>query len=155
MRTIWNYLIFMITLAGFPILLWAASHLISKSYIFWKEGKEKPALVLEHVSTSAGYRKVTSFKYRIQIDGTERMSTFYIRLPVGSYVNVLTHPSHPDELIPAREKDSWFHIYSLLFGSKVMGVLTLGTFIFMAIFGPFALKELLKNRNKILKKMNG
>jgi hypothetical protein len=154
MRKIWNYIIFALILAGFPLLLWAGIHLSSMSLAFWREGKEENVRVVQHVSTSAGYRQTTSFTYRIEKNGKENEYDFSVRLPVGKNITVLTHPSYPDDLIPATREDSWFHLYSLQFGSKLMGAMTLGMFLFMLICGPGTLRMLIKNRNKILNQMN-
>ncbi|ACR10689.1 hypothetical protein TERTU_1775 [Teredinibacter turnerae T7901] len=150
MKKIWNWFIYLFILAGFPLLAWAGYYLVADTYNFWKNGIEKQALVIELDRTSSSGKGGTTYYYKLEIDSLQLVEGFRVRLPIGKYVSVLTLPNDPGKVTPGTESSGLYEIYKYEMGSDLMVVLSLGMFVFMAIYGPSTFVTLLKSRDKII-----
>lgn len=150
MKKIWNWLLYLFLLAGFPLLIWAGIYLAKDTYIFWKHGIEKNAEIIALDHTSGSGRGGTTYYYEIQIDENRLIEGFSNRLPVGKSVTVLTLPGSPEKISLGKQDSSLFEIFSYSIGSQFMAVLILGTYFFMVIYGPSTLFTILRGRNKFI-----
>ena len=150
MKKSWNWLLYLIILAGFPFMLWAGVSLSIDTYMFWKYGEEKEAIVtsFDH-TTSAGKGGVTYY-YELQIDSDHLVKGFPNKLPVGKKINVLVLPENPKKITLGNKNSGLFEIASHLLGGSFFVVLALGMFVLLIYMGPSTLFDLLKNRDKYL-----
>lgn len=137
-------------MGGFPLLIWAGYSLTTEAYDFWKYGLAKPAKVIALDHTGGSSRGGTIYYYELEIDETRIVEGFRVKLPVGKSVSVLTLPNKPDEIVLGTEESTWFDIYAYGIGGKMTGVLTLATFGFMIICGPWGFMIFLKGRRAFL-----
>jgi hypothetical protein len=148
MKKIWNWFIFLFILAGFPILAWAGYALAVDTYMFWKHGVEKKAEVIALDHTSSSRKGGTTYYYELNIEDNRLVEGFSYKLPVGEYIAVLTLPNSPDKVTLGHKNSSLFEIFSYSIGGDIMALLVISMFIFMVFYGPSALIEVLKAREK-------
>ncbi len=150
MKKIWNWFLYLIILVGFPVLAWAGYSLTIDTYMFWKHGIEKKAEIIALDHTSSSGKGGTTYYYQLSIEEDSLIEGFRYKLPVGKYVSVLTLPSNPEKITLGHENSSLFEIFSYSIGGDIMAVLVIGMFVFMIIYGPSTLVQLLKSRKTFI-----
>ncbi|QKX16503.1 ABC transporter permease [Microbulbifer sp. YPW1] len=150
MKKIWNWFLYLFLLAGFPLLIWAGLYSAKDTYIFWKYGIEKNSEIIALDHTSRSGRSGTTYYYELQIDENRLIEGFSYSLPVGKSVPVLTLPENPEKISLGKQDSSLFEIFSYSIGGQFRALLVLGTYLFMAIYGPSTLVTILRDRNKFI-----
>jgi hypothetical protein len=149
MRRIWNGFIWLLLLAGFPLLAWAGISMAWETYSFWRYGVEKSAHVVALDHTSSAGKGGTTFYYAIEMDGRKSVESFRVRLPVGGDIGVLTLPDDPTRLTPGTRRSSAFEIFAYSIGGPVMAVLVITMYVFLIFAGPKALVAVIKLRREV------
>jgi hypothetical protein len=149
MKIIWRWFIWLLVLAGFPLLAWAVVYLSADTYSFWRHGVEKRAHVisLDHFTGGKGGY---IFYYRVEVDGRTFVKDFRMKLPEGEDVRVLALPNEPEQITLGTSSSGAFEIYAMSIGGRGIAVLTIAMFLFVAFVGPKAMLEWIKNRRKII-----
>jgi hypothetical protein len=150
MQKLWNGFIWLLVLAGFPIIVWAGFSLASETYAFWRYGIEKTARVVGLDHTSRMHKGGTAFHYVIEVDGRRFVKSFQMRLQEGKDVAVLSLPQDPDNVTLGNSESSAFEIFSYSIGGDVLAVGVLATFCLVIWAGPAALVAWIKGRRQII-----
>jgi hypothetical protein len=145
---IWRWFMWLVVLAGFPLVAWAGVSLAADTYSFWRHGVEKRAHVisLDHTTAAKGG---STFYYRVEVDGHSFVKGFRIKLVEGRDVSVLALPNEPDKITPGTSASGPFEIYALSIGGNGNAVLTIAMFLFMAFAGPRAMLVWIRSRRLI------
>jgi hypothetical protein len=114
-----------IFLVGIPMLWWLIGHSASQTYLFWKHGIEKQAMVVALDHTSSISKGGTAFHYVLKIDDHAVIKGFLNQLPIGYNIPVLSLSDSPseDDIITGAKSDGLFNIFSAVVGGKMMAVI--------------------------------
>jgi hypothetical protein len=149
-KKLWNGFLWLLVLAGFPLVIWAGFSLATETYGFWRYGIEKTARVIELDRSATVPKGGTTHHYLIEIDGRRFVHSFRMRLPVGKDVAVLSMPQDLHNLTLGNSESSAFEIFSYSIGGDVMAVAVIATYCLMIWAGPAALVAWIKLRRQIL-----
>ena len=115
---------------------WFISHVVSQTYLFWKDGIEKQAMVIALERTSASAKGGFTFYYKLNIEGHYAVTSFRQELPVSTSISVLVLPSWPNgnEIAIGTKSSSLFEIFSNYVGGDTIAVLYILFFGYFVIF---------------------
>jgi hypothetical protein len=145
MGRLFGYLLLAITLAGFPLVIWAGGFFAWRAYTLAMHGQEMRAEVLCLDRVSGGKGK--TFWYDLEIDGRKETFELAHSLPVGATIEVLRYG---DTIAVGNSESTILEIYSNLIGGPVLATLFAAVWAFMLVMGPKTVLEIFQQREKFV-----
>ena len=149
MKNAWKFLEYFFVITAFPLLYWAGYVMASDMIFFSQHGVEQQVVVKSREENTFSRRGITSYHYRLDMDGKTFRRSFSKRFSVGEIVVVLVAPDNSENLILGSKSNNMFELFSLYVGGKIIAVFIIVFYLIIISLTALGIRTLIRNRGRL------